>query len=57
MDKIKLLHENFSKVSRTYTLPHNDYQPPVEESVMDFATSVQQNVRAAAAAGAKVKQE
>lgn len=53
VDKIKLLHENFTKVSRTYTLPHNDYQPPVEESVMDFATSVQQNVRAAAAAGAK----
>lgn len=41
VEKIKRLHESFTKVTRTYTLPHNDYSPPVGESVGDYAASFQ----------------
>jgi hypothetical protein len=53
VDRIRLVHENFLKVTRTFTLPHNDYAPPVADSVFDFATTVGENVRGFAVAGAR----
>ncbi|KAJ3215272.1 hypothetical protein HK099_006441 [Clydaea vesicula] len=45
VDKIKNLHENFLKISYTYTKEHNDYILTTADSVLDFATIVQQQVR------------
>ncbi|KAJ3034173.1 hypothetical protein HDV00_005392 [Rhizophlyctis rosea] len=53
VDKIKALHENLLKVGRNYTLPHYDYQPPVKDTVFDFATTVQDRTLSLAATGAK----
>ncbi|TPX32494.1 hypothetical protein SeMB42_g07603 [Synchytrium endobioticum] len=40
VDKIKLITEKLLLVTRTYTLPHNDYAPPVVESATDIANSI-----------------
>ncbi|RKO88119.1 hypothetical protein BDK51DRAFT_23078 [Blyttiomyces helicus] len=53
VDKIKRLHENFLRVSRNFTLPHYDYEPPLKETMFDFATSVGDKATFLAAAGAK----
>ncbi|TPX36748.1 hypothetical protein SmJEL517_g01142 [Synchytrium microbalum] len=39
VDKIKLITEKFLQVTRTFTLPHNDYTPPVVDSATDIATN------------------
>jgi hypothetical protein len=48
------MYESFVKVSRTYTVPSNDYNPPIQESVMGFASSMQKNMEGLAAASAKM---
>ena len=35
-----MIHQMFLKVARNYTLPHYDYEPPLKETVFDFATNV-----------------
>jgi len=40
VDKLRLLHENLLQVAKTYTLPHYDYDPPLQESAFDFANKV-----------------
>ena len=40
VDRISLLYSNFLRVARNYTLPHYDYEPPLANTVADFATSV-----------------
>ena len=47
------MYESFAKVSRNYSLPHNDYTPPVQESMFDFATTVQKNMETLATTTAK----
>lgn len=39
------MYEQFVKVTRTYTLPHNDYNPLLQETMFDFATTLQINVK------------
>ena len=40
VERMSLLYTNFLKVARNYTLPHYDYEPPLADTVFDFATSV-----------------
>lgn len=40
VERISLLYTNFLKVARNYTLPHYDYEPPLADTVADFASSV-----------------
>ena len=40
VERISLLYSNFLKVARNYTLPHYDYEPPLADTVADFATTV-----------------
>ncbi|TPX65813.1 hypothetical protein SpCBS45565_g04854 [Spizellomyces sp. 'palustris'] len=53
VDKIRIMHENLVKISRNYTLPHYDYEPPLKDTVFDFATSVGDRATSLAAAGAR----
>jgi hypothetical protein len=41
VDKIKTLHEQLLKASTNYTKPHYDYDPPLSETALDFASTVQ----------------
>ena len=34
------IHQLFLKVARNYTLPHYDFEPPLKDTVFDFATTV-----------------
>lgn len=43
MDKVKLVYENFLKVSKNYTLHAYDYEPELNEKVFDFANTVTSN--------------
>jgi hypothetical protein len=40
VERISMLYTNFLKVARNYTLPHYDYEPPLTDTVFDFASSV-----------------
>nr|KAJ3423039.1 hypothetical protein HK105_003865 [Polyrhizophydium stewartii] len=40
VDKIKAAHEQLLKVSRNYTLPAYDYEPALNDKVVDFANTV-----------------
>jgi hypothetical protein len=40
VDRINLIYSYFLKVARNYTLPHYDYEPPLSDTVFDFATTV-----------------
>ncbi|KAJ3007261.1 hypothetical protein HKX48_009232 [Thoreauomyces humboldtii] len=53
VDKIRTMHENLAKISRNFTLPHYDYEPPLTDTVFDFATTVQDRATSLAAAGAR----
>ena len=35
-----MITEKFLQVTRTFTLPHNDYSPPVVDSATDIASNI-----------------
>lgn len=39
MDRVKLVYELFTKVSKNYITPAYDYEPPVVDKMADFATT------------------
>ncbi|EGF80502.1 hypothetical protein BATDEDRAFT_35140 [Batrachochytrium dendrobatidis JAM81] len=43
VDKVKMLYESFLKVSRNYTLPAYDYEPALNDKVLDFANTFSSN--------------
>ena len=43
VDKVKAVHDMFLKVSRNYTLHAYDYEPALNEKVIDFANTVTTN--------------
>ncbi|KAI8820632.1 uncharacterized protein EV422DRAFT_56989 [Fimicolochytrium jonesii] len=53
VDRIKTLHDNLSKISRNFTLPHYDYEPPLAETALNFASTVSDRAISFTAAGAR----
>lgn len=53
VQRIRILYENLSKVGKNFSLPHYDYQPPVKDTMFEFASTVGDQATSLANSSAK----